>query len=329
MGAVKTRITTLGKELVQAFSTPPPVDAYSFWVRDATRKLYDSFFGTWPGHDDDGTPNPAKDKMDRQFWENEYDPRYKVLLVLKAGQDPALAIPAVLDRLILWQIDCDLTVQVSNLYALLMTYGAQKFRDKVAIPPPSGNNLLGTRMQLRFRESSGLVTAEHYARLRPGDAWAVVDHFNPGQPPLTGAGWTGPGKPVLVDDFVYDGVPPSPSAPAQPTIAESTAQLVARAPVGSRVRFTDLKAPIDDGFRHENCVKIGPDLYAAGGLPPNPAPDRPSSWPGAFSLRFNEYSERALMVEIALSNPNFPSNPSWADIEPYVFVDEVEIFERY
>jgi hypothetical protein len=43
-------------------------------------------------------------------------------------------------------------------------------------------------------------------------------------------------------------------------------QIITDAPIGSRVMWTNLKAPTSSAFRNENTIKVGPDLYAAHGF---------------------------------------------------------------
>ena len=49
-----------------------------------------------------------------------------------------------------------ITVQIANLYAMRMTYGAALFSHRE-----------GPQMRLRMRESTGLTTRLHYGRLGP------------------------------------------------------------------------------------------------------------------------------------------------------------------
>jgi hypothetical protein len=77
------------------------------------------------------------------------------------------------------------------------------------------------------------------------------------------------------------------------------------------VRFTNLKAKLSDAFRHENCVKLGPDLYAAGGI------DDP--------ITGNEFTRERL--EIALAQHTNPA-PTLEYIRNFIYIDEIEVFEQ-
>jgi hypothetical protein len=91
----------------------------------------------------------------------------------------------------------------------------------------------------------------------------------------------------------------------------STDDLLAKAPAGSRIRWTNLRARKDSAFRHENTVKLGPDTFAAGGI------DDPISG--------NEFTRDRLEIELALMTAKRPTR---ADIRATVYIDEVEVFER-
>jgi hypothetical protein len=88
----------------------------------------------------------------------------------------------------------------------------------------------------------------------------------------------------------------------------STDDLLAKAPAGSRIRWTNLRARKDSAFRHENTVKLGPDTFAAGGI------DDPISG--------NEFTRDRLEIELALMTAKRPTR---ADIRATVYIDEVEV----
>ena len=275
--------------LRQLFAVPPP-GLYAGLVRKATRTLRDSFFGTWQGTDDlvdaDGNvigtvPNMLKDKFDKNFWEWVSDDTWVRALRVRAGKSPAAAIDAILTNLTAWRIDCDHTVQISNLFATSTTLGAAKF-----------DALVGPQMLLRDRDSVGLKTVAHVGRDFPTDAWRVVVAFVPNR--VTG-------NPPRDIPFDYAGG----------SLPDTTEQLLARASAGSRVRFTNRQAPTFSPFRHENCVKLGPDLYAAGGI------DDP--------ITGNEFTRERL--EILLAQMTTPA-PSVAYIRQNIYIDEIETFEH-
>jgi hypothetical protein len=92
---------------------------------------------------------------------------------------------------------------------------------------------------------------------------------------------------------------------------ETTDALVAAAPVGSRVRWTNTRAPSDSAFHHENAVKLAADTFAAAGI------DDP--------LTGNEFTRDRLEIRMALMTA---SRPTRADIRRTVYIDEVEVFQR-
>jgi hypothetical protein len=271
------------------YAVAPP-GAYAYWVRQATQRLRDSFFGSWQGHDGDGTPNPLKDTYDKTFWQrvDQSVPPFEIYLQLIAGKQPADAVDAIFDGLSDWKIDCDHTVQISNLYALRRVLGAAAF-----------NLRAGPQMQLRARSSSGLTTVSHFGRDNPTDQWGQVVGFD-----LTK---------VSAQDVQHPSTQvgsPFTFAPG-PRLTDTTEQLVARATAGSRVRFTNLKASLADEFRHENCVKLANDLYAAGGL------DDP--------VTGNEFSRDRVEVELALFTNAAPTR---AYIQANILIDEIETFAQ-
>jgi hypothetical protein len=266
-GTVRAQADFRVVELDDPVPDPQRERLYGQHLRDATRMLRDSFFGT------PLSPDFEHDHFDTDFWQWEGDPKYNRVLRLKPGRSPSQAIDALFARLNLWQIDCDHTVQIANLYAMRMTYGSALFDHRE-----------GLRMVLRSRESSGLTTRRHYGREGIDARWRIVHDF---VPPNT---------------FKFASGPPLPAG---------TEEIVARAPVGSRVRWTNLAADTSDSFRHENTVKLGPDLYAAGGL------DDP--------ITGNEFTRTRLEIELALhTHPR----PSLAYIRRNIYIDEVEVFDR-
>jgi hypothetical protein len=214
------------------------------------------------------------DRFDKEFWEDADDPRWNRVLRLKAGKRPSAAIDALFDRLSAWNVDCDHTIQIANLFAIRKVQGATAFDSRHA----------GLGLVLRPRDSSGLTSIRHFGRPGPTAPWQVVQDFRP------------------PDTFVFAPGPPTP---------ETTDALVAAAPVGSRVRFTNTRAPAVTAFHHENAVKLGPDTFAAAGI------DDP--------LTGNEFTRDRLEIEMALMTAERPTR---ADIRRTVYIDEVEVFQR-
>lgn len=211
------------------------------------------------------------DHFDKEFWDWDGDPKYTRVLTLRPGKRPADAIDALFHRLSDWRIDCDYTVQIANLYAARKTFGAAGF-----------NQQEGLRMRLKSRESTGVVTQAHFGRLGPTDAWKAVLEFRP------------------PNIFRFADAP----------ITKTTEQLVNNAPVGSRVRWTNLQPDPSDAFRHENAVKLDTDLYAAAGIDP--------------PLTGNEFTRDRLEIEMALMSFKKPTRQ---DIRRNIFIDEVEAFD--
>src|SRR4029078_12276018 len=89
------------------------------------------------------------------------------VLVVKADKQPADAVEAIVKSPTLWTVDCDLTVQIANLYAIRMVVGAERF-----------NQLVAPKMVLRTRGSTGLKTVLHFGRDGPKDNWRVVTGFD-------------------------------------------------------------------------------------------------------------------------------------------------------
>ena len=114
----------------------------------------------------------------------------------------------------------------------------------------------------------------------------------------------------IVRDSKVQLVGPFQFAPGPP-LAETTEQLIARARAGSRVLWPNLDATLADAFRHENCVKLGPDLYAAGGL------DDP--------ITGNEFHADRVAIELALITDPAPT-PKY--IRDTIYIDEVEEFDQ-
>ena len=170
----------------------PPAGSFDYWLRYATRHLFAAKFGDWQGINADGTVSYAKDAYDRDFWVRAVDPLpvpgspgkfadapggqhgpYVDALKLLPGKDPAAAIGAIIDNPGPWRIDCDHAIQIANLFALSKTLGSGAFAAR-----------LGPQVFLRKRESSGLVTTDHYGRLRHDDKFGLVQQFlHQQQPP--------------------------------------------------------------------------------------------------------------------------------------------------
>jgi hypothetical protein len=223
-----------------------------------------------------GTPlDPDfKDHFDKRFWDWEYDETYSRRLRVKDGKRPSDAMDAMFDDLGSWRVDCDHLIQIAHLWAMRNT-----FPDQFDTQAPT--------IELRPRGSTGLKTRAHYGRNGPGDAWFVAEPLKPGE------AW----------------LKLTPQA-----VGKTTEQLVDEAPVGSRVRLTNLKANTSDAFRHENSLKLGPDRFAAAGFTRGILD---SGDKNVFSLA--ELQERLAK--------NQDSSADRGYMAKNVFVDEIEHFD--
>lgn len=213
-----------------------------------------------------------EDKFDREYWEWDSDPKFSRRLKLKGGKRPSAAINALFSRLGEWRVDCDHLIQIAHLWAQLNTFGESEF-DQQNTPT----------LELRARESSGLKTKEHYGRSGPNDYWKVIVEWRP---------------------------PNDPQFDPRDT-KKTTEDLVQTAPAGSRVRFTNRHAQPWHPFYHENTLKVGNDLFAAGGMT-------------TFWGR-NIFSRREVETNLAkYTNPS--ADPAY--IREAVYIDEIEIFHE-
>jgi len=298
-----------------------PPGSFKYYLRQATRSLYDAYFnGTipivtspcvgWRGVNSLGD-YPPNDMFDRDFWHvvmlepNETEEErtkyknyegFRVLQVLP-DKEPADAVAAIIERPARWGIDCDYTVQFANLYALCMTLGPDKFNQRIANAIPPTRAPEKRTMRIRPRDSDGMKTLLHFGRDKPADPWKVVlsfDNFNAKGDPKDITGTIQLDSPFVLGAKVAE--------------AGETQVLVGSALAGSRVRLTNLEAKLSNSFRHENCVKLEYDLFAAGGF--------------ADSLTRNEFDIARLAAEFATHKDG-----SQVSLEN-IFVDEIEVFDN-
>lgn len=85
-------------------------------------------------------------------------------------------------------------------------------------------------------------------------------------------------------------------------------QLVADAPFGSRVMWTNLKAPTSSAFRNENCIKLGDDRFAAHG----------------FGGSRNTFSR--IEIELLLARAEDPAADS-SYVAANIFIAQIEHYE--
>ena len=132
-------------------------------------------------------------------------------------------------------------------------------------------------IELRGRGSTGVKTRAHYGRNGADAPWFEVADVEPGKEQITLSDRRVPGD---------------------------TAQLVAAAPIGSRVRWTNSNQRPDEQNRHENAVKMGPGEYAA----------KP------YGVVSAEHIVEKL-IEGKLDRPNRE------ELRRMVFIDEIEQFD--
>lgn len=252
-------ILRIPSDLHQLSSMSPPT-AYAYWLRRATRALSHTDFGEWQGYDEIPSivpgnppvrePVASKDQYDRRLWTPVSEPfgqSSRMVLELQGFKSAAAAISEIIESPGKWRIDCDHTVQISNLYAMMQTLGVAKF-----------NTLMGAgggQMRLRPRDSTGMRTSLHFGRDEYGPApdkqlWRSVTKFDETSATPRKDG-------TLKVQFIF----------ADGNLGDiSTQTLLAQAPPGSRVRWANVAAPVGHEFRHENAVKLQDDVYACGGL---------------------------------------------------------------
>jgi hypothetical protein len=272
-----------------------PAGSYAYWVRQATRMLSAAPFGQWW---EDPTDPMSKDVFDTEFWFKNGDRFGGTMPVLevKPGKKPSEAIDAILDRPSKWKHDCDHTVQIANLFAIRMVLGESGFNARITAIIPGMQ-----RMQLRARGSDGLKTIAHFGRDTADQDWRVVTKYDA---LAVKADPNNPRK-QLVGPFAFAMGPPLASK-------DERWNTVGAAPAGSRVRFTNNDAPLHAAFRHENCVKLAYDLYAAGGLS-----DPHVAW---YELDEAGVAMRLAQVEKSNATPEY--------VRDHLFIDEVEVFDQ-
>jgi hypothetical protein len=283
-----------------------PPGTFAYWLRQATRALRDAIFdgegSGWRGIeyilDFSGNrvgieDKPSKDMYDRDFWrtvDDEVGGPYVRLLQVRDDKQPADAIEAIITRPTRWRVDCDHIVQFSNLYALRMFLGADKFHQRV-----DSMIAAGARLRIRPRGSDGIKTIFHVGRDRPDQDWKLVLSFDQ--------------RRVVANNVQRNVQDKGPfDLGATHATRDQTADVLGRALTGSRVRWTNRMANLDRAFRHENAVKLEYDLFAAGGL------DDP--------VTGNEFNQARLAAKLAAEEASTQS------IQNDIFIDEIEVFDQ-
>jgi len=202
---------------------------YEYWLKNAVGRLQEGLkgpdsFGRAEGGVEFQGEIPTE-KFDHRYWMVVRDGGKKSLLLLP-GKSPSRALDAMFDGLDSWRLDCAQFIQIAHLYAQRKTLGAKEFDAKVH----------GMEFELKPQRSTGLATARGvYDRKSKNAVW----EFFPGQ-----------GETLAKD------------AGAQ-CLAKTTEELVAEAPIGSRVAWTNGDSKADGtAYKHENALKMGPDAFA-------------------------------------------------------------------
>ena len=151
----------------------------------------------------------------------------KARLVQIAGT-PAEAVEDIFQNLQNWQFDCAEYLQVARWYAQLRTLDPACFNARIKRLSPVKLMFFPIFLELKPHGSSGIVGRKLYQKASPHDL-----HF-----------------------FLEDKV-------AQQTLrtTETDFTLLEKAPIGSRVTWTNRAAPGNSSYRNENTYKIGDHLY--------------------------------------------------------------------
>ena len=151
----------------------------------------------------------------------------EVRLVQVAGT-PAEAVEEIFANLFSWQADCAEYLQIARWYALLRTLGPDCFNARIKRLSSLKLPFLPGILELKSHSSTGIVGEKLYIRASPQDSYFYLDDKLAGQTIQT---------------------------------QESEFSLLADAPIGTRVTWTNLAAPQSSSFRNENTLLVGDDRY--------------------------------------------------------------------
>jgi hypothetical protein len=176
--------------------------------------------------------SPEK-RFDDRYWEKVEDEEYKLALKLKGGVKPSKAVAAIFSQPQRWSFDCAEFVQVANMYATLTVYGAEALDETLEDRPFT----LRQHASSLFEEWS----PEAWSRGASDEEFSLYKK----------------GARVVTQNESKDGTVP---------VTHPEPFVLARVPVGSRVMFHNPNGA-GTAFENENTVKVGPDAYAAHGIP--------------------------------------------------------------
>jgi hypothetical protein len=227
-------------ERIQITETKSFRKLYEARLKEAVEKLKGVGFGR------------AEEKFDEEDWVLDWerghsptDPGGPVVKIgqlnLIAGKSYPDAIIKVIENPGKWSFDCFQFFQICNLYALIDPDNKELFEKSIEniLNSPSVTEkktrairTFASQVQVPY-ESTGLGLKKAYFRMAPNGKWIC--------PPLSTP------QPIDIDS------------------------LIAQAPIGSRVAWTNTDMAATSGARVENALKIGQNLYWVNGLfPENP-----------------------------------------------------------
>jgi len=151
----------------------------------------------------------------------------EVRLIQVAGT-PAEAVEEIFNNLFSWQSDCAEYLQIARWYALLRTLGPDCFNARIKRLSSLKLPFLPGILELKPHGSTGIVGQKLYIRSSPQELYFHLEDRLAGQ-----------------------------TVPTE----ESEFSLLADAPIGTRVTWTNLAAPEGSSFRNENTLLVGDDLY--------------------------------------------------------------------
>jgi hypothetical protein len=251
---------------------------YEHYLQEANQKLASTPFGSFgdvstycfPEEHETTSGTTRVYWYDQEFWEPDVDQVHGTCKVkLLPGKRPSEAIDAMFDHQGRWKIACAEFVQIAHVYALRQTLGAKRFDERFASQ--------GLSLELKRRESTGVVSEVTYRRTSPGANMTRSD--------------TREVDPRSVDE------------------------ILAAAPIGSRVRWTNLAGVGVDKpnpWENENTIKLGPDKFGAHGTAN-----------GFLFARSNTHTRE--QVELLTARGTNPSADA-AYVRANIFISEIEIF---
>ncbi len=169
---------------------------------------------------------------DARYWETVEAPApIGLALAVRPQLRPSEAVAKVLDEPKRWYPDCAQWVQLVEICTRLLALGADEF--DIRVPKPG-------RFMVGLFNSTGVWHRVGWQR-KPHEPFNRFTQIGP--------------------SFTQIGPVQEPGEPDE----RSTEELLAAAPIGSRIAWTVQMTlpPVLGNFRNENAVKLGSDLYAA------------------------------------------------------------------